>query len=692
MLARVLAFVLITASLAGAAEPESASDLRYIRPDGWARTDKDALHLVILSPDAHSSATFIAGQDFSGTPETWHDQLWKELTSDLTPRASATPGKRGDFQTTWAAFNKADGTQSWICLYTLVKSGRGEGVLFWADGEEPFRANFAAVNRLIDSVTFVPPEKTAVAASPPSNEPAADANPPGVADAPPPPAPPEKSEPPSLPENGAPPAPPPSSSPDAAPPAATDAPQSTELTVEVPPGWSRTDDAKTRTTYLIPPDSRSVREAGLAIFPVLNYDGSAQRFHAKMLNTALRGCQLLEPVRSGSLAGGLLVSVAHYTTPRGGSFRFVLYTAQWGTHAQAAMFATARDNFFNNDGPAADAVMRRAQVPTAANPPAPAAPVSFFDAPASATPPGVNGSSGAALSAPPPASAPPAASTGGDNPGDTVPVLNYAEPANFYRGGSKYPYEYTCNDINFAICVYPFRPFTGDIAATFQQNLLRDWVDVRYREEALAGPPQFGQDRVPGADAVYEARFQEQIVGPASLRMRVLIVAGNMAAMVDAKAPTAFAWQKEAPALQALLASLRVDRKAAPPSVTSGPGPEGAALAGLYVGTKLKYMVNLNRMAGFGDTVPARHFYLFSADGRVFRCYDNPPAGGDWRQFDFDSAQRDDPINSGRFTVRDRQLYLEMGSQPGQPPNVITATLGDPNELEIESVKYVRSR
>ncbi len=33
--------------------------------------------------------------------------------------------------------------------------------------------------------------------------------------------------------------------------------------------------------------------------------------------------------------------------------------------------------------------------------------------------------------------------------------------------------------------------------------------------------------------------FQEQIAGPASLRMRVLIAAGNMAAMVDVKTPAA---------------------------------------------------------------------------------------------------------------------------------------------------------
>ena len=108
-------------------------------------------------------------------------------------------------------------------------------------------------------------------------------------------------------------------------------------------------------------------------------------------------------------------------------------------------------------------------------------------------------------------------------------------------------------------------------------------------------------------------------------------------------------------------------------------------MAGLYAGTKAKYMAY--GFVDFTSHVQALHFYLFSADGRVFRCYDNPPAGGDWRQFDFETAQRDDPGNSGRFAVRDHRLHIQFG---GPKADEIDTVITDPNLLEIDSVKYAR--
>jgi hypothetical protein len=99
-------------------------------------------------------------------------------------------------------------------------------------------------------------------------------------------------------------------------------------------------------------------------------------------------------------------------------------------------------------------------------------------------------------------------------------------------------------------------------------------------------------------------------------------------------------------------------------------------------GNRLAYGVT-----DFTGHVQARHFYLLSADGRVFRCYDNPPAGGDWRRFDFDTAQRDDPGNTGRFAVRGNQLYIKMGGPNSDEP---ATKISDPNTLEIDTVTYVK--
>jgi hypothetical protein len=135
-------------------------------------------------------------------------------------------------------------------------------------------------------------------------------------------------------------------------------------------------------------------------------------------------------------------------------------------------------------------------------------------------------------------------------------------------------------------------------------------------------------------------------------------------------------------------ATLRVESEAPPPALTEGPGAGGAAVAGLYLGTKAKYVVNLNRAVGFGDSVTALHYYLFSADGRVYRAYDDLPLpGGDIKRFDFDAALRSDPGNSGRYTLIGNQIRIQMG---GQPPEIITAPAPANNRVTINSVLYVR--
>src|SRR5947207_2863519 len=86
-------------------------------------------------------------------------------------------------------------------------------------------------------------------------------------------------------------------------------------------------------------------------------------------------------------------------------------------------------------------------------------------------------------------------------------------------------------------------------------------------------------------------------------------------------------------------------------------------MAGLYMGTKPKYVVNLNRPVGYSSWVTALHYYLFFAVGRVYRAYNQlSMPGGDVGRFDFNAAQRIDPVNSGRCTVTGNQLRIQMGA------------------------------
>jgi hypothetical protein len=271
--------------------------------------------------------------------------------------------------------------------------------------------------------------------------------------------------------------------------------------------------------------------------------------------------------------------------------------------------------------------------------------------------------------------------------GQQVPVLHYAPPSNAYHSAATPPDDYAFNGFNASLQVYPFRSFHGNLEQAFRQDLLRQSIDVLHREEN-ANQVQFGSFAVPGADSVITATFIESRVGLPRPHNRMLIIAGNQAAIVDASAGTTQSWVRAVPALQAVINSLRVDSAPAPPDVSKGPGAAGAAIAGLYMGNKAKYMASMINIVGHASYQNALHFYLFSADGRVYRAYDqlNVP-GGDPSQFDFASAAQRDPVNSGRYSVADGQLYIQMN---GQKPEVITAALPADGMLTINSIHYQR--
>jgi hypothetical protein len=147
-------------------------------------------------------------------------------------------------------------------------------------------------------------------------------------------------------------------------------------------------------------------------------------------------------------------------------------------------------------------------------------------------------------------------------------------------------------------------------------------------------------------------------------------------------------WQRALPAFNAMAATLNVAGAMPQSDTGKDPGPAGKAIAGLYMGTKPKYVVDLNRPVGYGRQVTALHYYLFSADGRVYRAYDDLKVpGGDAARFDFDAAQRSDPGNSGRYTVEGDRVHILIG---GQPPETIATVLPKGNSVTIQTVLYVR--
>jgi hypothetical protein len=267
-----------------------------------------------------------------------------------------------------------------------------------------------------------------------------------------------------------------------------------------------------------------------------------------------------------------------------------------------------------------------------------------------------------------------------------LPTLRYDPPPNFYRSASTPPDQYSSNAVNAYLVVYPFRTDPASLLQAYRQTMLRGWIDPQYQETNVAAQPLIDTGTMPGADTVIVWRFIENIAGLPRPHTRMAILARGAVAIVDLSANSDYSWRQAWPAMQVTLASMRVVMPSAV-AATPDASPATRALAGLFVGTKPRYVVNLNRPVGSGDWVTAMHYYLFSGDGRVYRGYDLPQApGGDVRRFDYEAASQADPDNSGTYAVQGNQLIIQLG---GQQPERITTTV-DPRRLVINTVVYLR--
>lgn len=269
----------------------------------------------------------------------------------------------------------------------------------------------------------------------------------------------------------------------------------------------------------------------------------------------------------------------------------------------------------------------------------------------------------------------------------TLPELEFHDPPGFMRSGLYPPADFTSNEVNASVQVYPFRAFTGDVRRAFATSLFREWIDPRYREENVAAGGKLDVITIPGATYVLRARFNEVIVGLPRERLRMAVVVGNAVAIVDAQAISLTSWQHVLPQLNAFASSLRVVAGTPEPDYTAAPGGAGRDVAGVYMGFARKYMTDLQRGPGYGYYTNALEYYVFSADGRVYRHYDalrvpnNDPA-----HFDFAGAARADPVNAGRYTIRGDSIFVRLG--PAERPERLALALPVDNTITIKAVLY----
>jgi hypothetical protein len=261
-------------------------------------------------------------------------------------------------------------------------------------------------------------------------------------------------------------------------------------------------------------------------------------------------------------------------------------------------------------------------------------------------------------------------------------VLRYQSPQNVFRSSVGPGENYAFNGTNASVQVYQFRAFNGDIQQAFRRTLLREWIDPMHQEENVAAPPQFQRVAIPGADIAIAASFAENRVGLARPHNRMLIIAGNEAAIVDASAGTLQGWQVAIPALNQMAATMRVEASRGPTPLNAGAGRD---IAGLYMGTKPKYMATMYNVTGSGYYQQALHFYLFSADGHVYRAYDKLDVRGG--RFDFDAAERNDPMNAGRYTVDGGKLVITLNRDN---PETIVTDAPKNGAVTINTITYQR--
>ena len=188
ILLRTIAFAgtaLLAVALTIASAPlgaqEGATRLRYTPPEGWTPSlDGKALQ----APGGGAGVTFLASTPFAGTAEQWLEASWNGILRELKLVSVPAPGVQGPFLTRLGLFQQADGSKVWLSLITIVRDGRGEGVVYFATGEAQFQANLGGLSRMLVGIANPPPPgapPSPRAAQPPGVAPPALADPPGPA-------------------------------------------------------------------------------------------------------------------------------------------------------------------------------------------------------------------------------------------------------------------------------------------------------------------------------------------------------------------------------------------------------------------------------------------------------------------------------------------------------------------------------
>jgi hypothetical protein len=245
-----------------------------------------------------------------------------------------------------------------------------------------------------------------------------------------------------------------------------------------------------------------------------------------------------------------------------------------------------------------------------------------------------------------------------------LPVLQFEPPKGFTGSLGKNPSAHVSMNGDATLNIYPFRRLNGAFEDQFRKTRLRELVTPDSQEGQLAGPVEVQLLPVPGAEKAFFARFAENRFGSLRYRLRVAVYSGGAVALVDYNAAGADGYQRNWPAVAAVLDSLKVGAaettaKGNAAQVKPQAAPAGG-VDGLYLASTRRFVMRIGGAPGSGDWEIATRFYLLSPNGRFHRGYGLPSVpGGDVRAFDYAKAEREDGANTGTYTfVKGGKLVL----------------------------------
>lgn len=249
-----------------------------------------------------------------------------------------------------------------------------------------------------------------------------------------------------------------------------------------------------------------------------------------------------------------------------------------------------------------------------------------------------------------------------------MPTLKYDPPAGFFGGqGWMDPQIFVDSMVEGSVEITSFRALQGDFRGTFLRTLFIDRVSPEFRQPQLLGQPAAQPVSIAGGDDALLVDFVALENFSTYFHRRLAIYARGAVAIVDTRARSADRLQFDWQSVSTMLRSMRVSSASVATGGTAaggGASPLFAAVAGLYVGTRMMWVGNPFGAVGSGTYVLKTYWYLLSRDGRVQRGYQAPNVpDGDITRFDYESARRAAPADGGTYTVVDGHLTFLMGME-----------------------------